>query len=83
MKKHITLQTATHAEAIKRIDAVIQPYLENMHSLHEAGIKGILAEIKVYLYDEFEDFGFEFHDLLTPEDPTPTEKEENTNGISH
>jgi hypothetical protein len=61
--KFVTLAKASEDEARARIGNVLNPYIENLHSVHEARLKGILAEIKEMLETEFLGFGFEYVDI--------------------
>lgn len=60
---HVFSTRATAHEAHKRIDEVLNPYLENLHQKHEAGLIGVLSDLKVALYGAFDDFGFEVLDI--------------------
>lgn len=58
-RRIVSLTRASHDEAVKRIDAVIMPYFDNLDVKHEAGLRSIIADIRVELILEFEGFGFE------------------------
>lgn len=58
MPRIVTLKDASTAEAHARIDAVLKPYLENLHHVHEASTRALVSELRDYLRAEFEDFGF-------------------------
>lgn len=64
MKKYITLPKASSAEAERRIRDVLDPYVENLHPIHEAGLREILVDVRRYLIAEFDGFGFDYEDLL-------------------
>lgn len=61
--KFVSLAKASEAEARERIGNVLNPYLENLHPVHEATMKSIIAEIKEMLETEFMGFGFEYIDI--------------------